>query len=78
MVHRVWGEALPHFPLYLVEALLVEATAAALLARRGPLVYGTVAGLLIGTVETTSHAVVNALSYLLQNPDLLAQARAAA
>jgi cytochrome P450 len=35
-------------------------------------------GLLIGTVETTSHAVVNALSYLFQNPDLLAQARAAA
>ena len=40
MVHGVWGEALPHFPLYLVEALLVEATAAALLARRGPLVFG--------------------------------------
>jgi cytochrome P450 len=35
-------------------------------------------GLLIGTVETTSHAVVNALSFLLQNPDLLAKARAAA
>ena len=50
MVHGVLGEALPHFPLYLVEALLVEATAAALLARRGPLVYGAVAGLLIGTV----------------------------
>jgi hypothetical protein len=50
MVHGVWGEALPHFPLYLVEAVLVEATAAALLARRGPLVYGSVAGLLIGTV----------------------------
>ena len=54
MVHGVWGEALPHFPLYLVEALLVEATAAALLARRGPLVYGAVAGLLIGTVGTAA------------------------
>jgi len=54
MVHGVWGEALPHFPLYLVEALLVEATAAALLARRGPLVYGSVAGLLIGTVGTAA------------------------
>src|SRR3954468_15945141 len=54
MVHGVWGEALPHFPLYLAEALLVEAPAAALLARRGPLVYGTVAGLLIGTVGTAA------------------------
>src|SRR3954453_4789202 len=54
MVHGVWGEALPHFPLYLVEALLVEASAAALLARRGPLAFGAVAGLLIGTVGTAA------------------------
>src|SRR3954451_23863013 len=54
MVHGVWGEALPHFPLYLVEALLVEATAAVMLARRGPLAFGTVAGLLIGTVGTAA------------------------
>jgi cytochrome P450 len=37
-----------------------------------------VGGLLIGAVETTSHAVVNALDYLLQHPDILASARAAA
>ncbi len=37
-----------------------------------------VAGLLIGAVETTSHAVVNALEFLMQRPDLLAKARAAA
>src|SRR3954464_1659927 len=54
MVHGVWGEALPHFPLYLVEALLVEASAAALRARRGPLAFGAVAGLLIGTVGTAA------------------------
>jgi hypothetical protein len=54
MVHDVWGEALPHFPLYLAEAVLVEATAAAVLARRGPLVFGAVAGLLIGTVGTAA------------------------
>jgi cytochrome P450 len=35
-------------------------------------------GLLIGAVETTSHAAVNALEVLLQRPDVLAQARAAA
>ena len=37
-----------------------------------------VGGLLIGAVETTSHAVVNALEVLLGRPDILAQARAAA
>ncbi|WP_165700766.1 cytochrome P450 [Alienimonas californiensis] len=35
-------------------------------------------GLLIGTVETTSHAVVNALEFLSRDPDRLAAARAAA
>ncbi len=37
-----------------------------------------VGGLLIGAVETTSHAVVNALDSLMQRPDELAKARAAA
>ena len=35
-------------------------------------------GLLIGAVETTSHAAVNALDYLLSRPDLLDAARTAA
>ena len=37
-----------------------------------------VGGLLIGAVETTSHAVVNAIEFLMQRPDLLAKARGAA
>jgi cytochrome P450 len=37
-----------------------------------------VGGLLIGAVETTSHCVVNALDWLMQHPDILAKARAAA
>jgi cytochrome P450 len=37
-----------------------------------------VAGLLIGAVETTSHAVVNALTVLMSRPNELAEARAAA
>lgn len=37
-----------------------------------------VGGLLVGAVETTSLAVVNALSVLLREPDLLAKARGAA
>lgn len=37
-----------------------------------------VGGLLIGAVETTSHAVVNALDVLLRSPDRLARARDAA
>jgi cytochrome P450 len=35
-------------------------------------------GLLVGAVETTSHAAVNAIAGLLARPDVLAQARAAA
>jgi len=53
MVAGVWDESVPHFPLYLVEALLVEG-AAALLLKRSPLAFGTVAGLLIGTVGTAA------------------------
>ncbi len=37
-----------------------------------------VGGLLIGAVETVSHAVVNALDFLMQHPDELRAARAAA
>ncbi len=49
MVGGVWDQTLPHFPLYLVEALLVEAVFA---RRRGrsPVATGAVAGVLIGTV----------------------------
>jgi cytochrome P450 len=36
------------------------------------------AGLLIGAVETTSHCVVNVLDFLMQRPDDVAKARAAA
>jgi hypothetical protein len=53
MVAGVWDESVPHFPLYLVEALLVEGAAAVLL-KRGPLAFGAVAGLLIGTVGTAA------------------------
>ena len=53
MVAGVWDESVPHFPLYLVEALLVEGTAAMLL-KRGTLTFGAVAGLLIGTVGTAA------------------------
>ena len=43
-----------------------------------PLVVLNVGGLLIGAVETTSHAVANAISVLLSDPDLHAEAVAAA
>jgi hypothetical protein len=49
MVGGVWDQTLPHFPLYLVEALLVEAVFAR--ARdRSPVATGAIAGVLIGTV----------------------------
>ena len=49
LVGPVFGETLPHFPLYVAEALLVEG-AAVVLARRGALAFGALAGALIGTV----------------------------
>jgi hypothetical protein len=49
LVGPVFGQTLPHFPLYLVEALLVEAVFARA-GRRTPVVNGAIAGALIGTV----------------------------
>jgi hypothetical protein len=49
LVGPVLGEPTPYFPLYLVEALLVEAVALRVSTRR-PVVFGAVAGALVGTV----------------------------
>ena len=49
MVGVVWGQTTPHFPLYLAEAVLVEAAFAGA-PRRSPVATGTVAGVLIGTI----------------------------
>jgi len=49
IVHNSLDESLTHFPLYIVEALCVEA-AALLVATRRPLAFGLTAGALIGTV----------------------------
>src|SRR5215211_4413534 len=49
MVGVVWGQTTPHFPLYIVEALLVEYVFG-LARNRSPVGTGAVAGVLIGTV----------------------------
>src|SRR5690606_5158986 len=49
LIGPVLGQSTPHFPLYLAEALLVEAAAWRLGVDR-PLRLGAVSGLLIGTV----------------------------
>jgi hypothetical protein len=49
LVHDSLGESLPHFPLYVAEALLVEGAALVVSPKR-PLAFGAVAGALIGTV----------------------------
>jgi hypothetical protein len=49
LVGGVWGQTTPHFPLYLVEALLVEAVFLRA-GRRSPVVSGAIAGVLIGTI----------------------------
>ncbi|MGI8730796.1 MAG: hypothetical protein ACR2LK_12555 [Solirubrobacteraceae bacterium] len=48
-VHDSLGQSLAHFPLYIVEALAVEA-AALLISVKRPLAFGALAGALIGTV----------------------------
>ena len=49
MVGGVWGQTLPHFPLYIVEALIVEAVFARA-GNRSPVLNGAIAGLGIGTI----------------------------
>ncbi|MEA2418319.1 MAG: hypothetical protein QOE60_525, partial [Thermoleophilaceae bacterium] len=49
MVGPVWGQTMPHFPLYIVEALLVEA-AFLRPGTRSPVATGAFAGALIGTI----------------------------
>lgn len=48
-VHSIMGQTLPHFPLYIVEGLLVEAIAFAISTRK-PLRFGAWCGLAIGTI----------------------------
>src|SRR3954447_7210177 len=49
LVGGVWGETVPHFPLYAVEAICVEVVALVLTTRR-PVLFGAVAGAAIGTL----------------------------
>src|SRR5215212_1663979 len=53
IVGGAFGETTPHFPIYIVEGLLVEA-AAYFLSTRRPLRLGVVSGVLIGTVGFAS------------------------
>jgi hypothetical protein len=48
LVGGVWGQTVPHFPLYAVEAICVEVVALLLTIRR-PVLFGAVAGAAIGT-----------------------------
>ena len=50
MVGGVWDQTLPHFPLYVVEALLVEAVFARASKDRSPVATGAIAGVFIGTI----------------------------
>ena len=50
LVGPILGETTPHMPLYVVEALVVEAIALRVLPRERPLAFGLWAGVGIGTV----------------------------
>ncbi len=49
-VHDSLGQSLPHFPLYIAEALVVEGLALLIAVKRRPLAFGAAAGALIGTI----------------------------
>ena len=53
LVGGVFGQTMPHFPLYVVEALVVEGVAL-WLGRERPLLLGAVAGLGVGTIGTAA------------------------
>ena len=53
IVSQVFGETMPHMPLYLAEALCVEAVGL-LVGTRRPYLFGAAAGILIGTVGFTA------------------------
>jgi hypothetical protein len=50
LIHDSLGESLTHFPLYIVEALCVEAAALAIAVKQRPLAFGALSGVLIGTI----------------------------
>jgi len=50
LVGPILGKTTPHLPLYAVEAAAVEAAALAVVPTRRPYLFGTLSGLLIGTV----------------------------
>jgi len=50
LIHDSLGESLTHFPVYIVEALCVEAAAMLVAVKQRPLAFGALAGALIGTV----------------------------
>jgi hypothetical protein len=50
MVGVVFGQTVPHFPPYIVEALIVELVFASAVARRSPISAGMLAGVGIGTI----------------------------
>ena len=49
LVGPILGQSVPHLPLYLAEALLVEGVGLAIAPRERPYAFGAVAGALIGT-----------------------------
>lgn len=49
-VGPIFGETVPHFPLYVAEALIIEGVALVIATRERPLAFGAWCGALLGTV----------------------------
>ena len=71
IVGPVLGEPTPYFPLYAVEALIVEVVALWIVPRMRPLAFGAVSGLLIGTVGFASEYAWSHLFMPIPWPEVL-------
>jgi hypothetical protein len=78
LVGPIFGETTPHFPLYIVEAVLVELVALRW-ARKSPLTLGAISGLLIGTIGfAAEYAWANVVDTIGWPPSLIPEGVACA
>ena len=71
LVGPILGEPTPYFPLYAVEAVIVEVVALAIVPRLSPVAYGAVSGLLIGTIGFVSEYAWSQIFIPVPWPDTL-------
>ena len=77
IVGPVFGHTLPHIPIFVVEALIVEVVGLRF-GRSKPITLGLISGLLIGTVGFVAQYFLSGLDYIPWPPSLFAEGLACA